>query len=171
MKYSLWLLFLLPLLAVECEENNPIAPIDQLPPETRTGEYTFGCLVNGEAFVPESTNQITAIYLDKILQIGGGAFINPGEQDIQLFIYSSIQEGVEYSLTDSLVSGSRLVVRGTDISTCRYEPENTLSGTLTITHFDSINYIVSGTFEFTTATKDCDTIRVTDGRFDIPYIP
>ena len=56
-------------------------------------------------------------------------------------------------------------------STCRYEYEDLVEGTLTITHFDSINYIVAGTFEFTTTTEGCDTIRVTNGRFDIPYIP
>ena len=90
---------------------------------------------------------------------------------MQLYVYSNIKAGVSYNLADTLLNDARFVSRGVGLPTCRYEPEETLSGTLTITHFDSINYIVSGTFAFTTATEGCDTIRVTDGRFDIPYIP
>lgn len=54
---------------------------------------------------------------------------------------------------------------------CDFFEENTISGILTITKFDKVNYIISGTFEFTTALNGCDTLRITDGRFDIKYIP
>ncbi|MEM1406716.1 MAG: hypothetical protein AAGG59_08080 [Bacteroidota bacterium] len=55
---------------------------------------------------------------------------------------------------------------------CFYEYENALSGAITISKFTIERpYIVSGTFEFTTALNGCDTIRVTDGRFDLNYIP
>jgi hypothetical protein len=39
-----------------CNKDDNKAPIDQLPPATQTGENTVGCLVNGEAFLPNGTN-------------------------------------------------------------------------------------------------------------------
>ena len=39
-------------------------------------------------------------------------------------------------------------------------------GTLTITRLDLQAGIISGTFAFTLAKPGCDTVRVTQGRFD-----
>jgi hypothetical protein len=39
-------------------------------------------------------------------------------------------------------------------------------GTLTITRLDLQAGIISGTFEFTLAKPGCDTVRITQGRFD-----
>lgn len=172
MKITILMLLVLPLLALQCEEENPVNPLDQLPPATHTGEYTFGCLVNGEAFVPESTRDIGAIYQGNVLQIYGEFDGWPGEYGISLDIRSPIQTDNEYDLTNDPLDVASYGGGGVNVPICQYKEENTLSGTLKITHFDSINYIVSGTFEFVTAIdeENCDTIRVTDGRFDIPYI-
>lgn len=172
MKYTLLLFLMIPLLATNCEDDPPLSPLEQLPPATQTGEYTFGCLVNGEAFVPDNRGDIIAIYQQSVLILGGeGMNTRPGEQNISMDIRSAIKIGRSYDLTNDPYDAAGFVWYGIDIPTCRYEAENTLSGILTITHFDSLNYIVAGTFEFTTATEGCDTIRVTNGRFDIPYIP
>lgn len=40
------------------------------------------------------------------------------------------------------------------------------SGTLTITRLDQQAGIIAGTFSFTLAQPGCDTIKVTQGRFD-----
>jgi len=166
MKYTWLLLFTFPLLALQCEEETPLAPIDQLPPETRTGEYTFGCLVNGEAFVPESTRDITAIYQGGLLQMGFDAQLRSGKEGIAINLKEQIILENSYILDTIWSKGIQYIG-----STCIYEYEDLVEGTVTITRFDDVNFIISGTFAFTTATKDCDTIRVTDGRFDIPYIP
>jgi hypothetical protein len=34
---------------------------------------------------------------------------------------------------------------------------------------DRTNYILSGTFEFSAVTENCDTVKITDGRFDVHY--
>jgi hypothetical protein len=39
-------------------------------------------------------------------------------------------------------------------------------GTLTIIRLDLTKGIIAGTFEFTLAKPGCDTIRVTNGRFN-----
>jgi hypothetical protein len=49
-----WLLAV-PLLWAGCENTTP-TPEQQLPGLTTTGENTFGCLVNGEAWLPEGGN-------------------------------------------------------------------------------------------------------------------
>ena len=43
------------------------------------------------------------------------------------------------------------------------------SGELFITKLDSINQIVSGTFWFQAVNDRGDTVKVTDGRFDMRY--
>jgi len=47
----LLLILSLTLLSSSCKKH-VIKPIDQLPPATQTGANTFGCLVNGAAFLP-----------------------------------------------------------------------------------------------------------------------
>ena len=34
------------------DDDKPIAEIDKLPPATQTGANTFGCLLDGKAFLP-----------------------------------------------------------------------------------------------------------------------
>ena len=58
------LLLLLPLALLGCKKDDP-KPEDQLPPATRTGANTFGCLVNGQAWTPngnDSTSNYTVYY-------------------------------------------------------------------------------------------------------------
>ncbi len=50
---------------------------------------------------------------------------------------------------------------------CRYyceEEDISIEGFLTLTKYDLPNRIFSGTFEFTLAMPECDTLRVTEGR-------
>ena len=56
-----------------CDDDiaTPTKPIDLLPPATQEGNYTFGCLVNGEAFVTKSSTSVVAIYQAGILQLSG----------------------------------------------------------------------------------------------------
>ena len=65
MKRKTYLLLLIPLLVLtSCfnDDNINKAPIDQLPPPTQSGKYTFGCLVNGEAMIPNNTMYMSAHY-------------------------------------------------------------------------------------------------------------
>ena len=54
---------------------------------------------------------------------------------------------------------------------CDYsrDPTTYRRGTLSISKFDLSSQIVSGIFEFTLAKPNCDTIKVTDGRFDVKF--
>ncbi|APY08765.1 hypothetical protein BWZ20_10815 [Winogradskyella sp. J14-2] len=58
-----------------------------------------------------------------------------------------------------------------DSVNCFYDIDDTYQGSMIITYFDDINYIISGTFEFSTVTDDCEIINITEGRFDVQYAP
>jgi len=51
-QFYISLLFLVAILS-SCKDE-PIQPIDTLPPATNEGKNTFGCLIDGEAFIPNT---------------------------------------------------------------------------------------------------------------------
>ncbi|MEM1406715.1 MAG: hypothetical protein AAGG59_08075 [Bacteroidota bacterium] len=54
------------------DEPNSQEPIDQLPPATQEGRNTFGCLVNEEVWVTQTSVNARAVYQGGFLQIGAG---------------------------------------------------------------------------------------------------
>ncbi len=162
-------------LCISCDLGlgiHELTELEKLPPLTTTGENTFGCLVNGEALVVENTLEMGAIYQGGFLQMGGG--VENGQIDHGVFIKlnNPLEKFFEYDLTDSLDRYSTYTFKDKVASfTCYYEYNDTFDGTLTFHEIDRSNYIISGTFEFSTVTDDCDTVYITDGRFDLQYIP
>ncbi len=174
MKTNIILVLALSVLALQCKEDEPevVNQLDLLPPATQTGKNTFGCLVNGQAWVPETSNDMVAMYQAEILHIGGKAYPEIGEQNISFTTTESEAIANEtFDLTNAPSSFARSNWYTTDSVICLYDMEDTREGTLTISHFDREEFIVSGTFAFTMIKGDCDTLRVTDGRFDMHYIP
>ena len=53
-----------------------------------------------------------------------------------------------------------------DSESCQYVREDDVQGKLEITKLDMKNGIIAGKFEFTLTKPGCETIRVTEGRFD-----
>lgn len=161
-------------LAASCgKEDIPKTPLEQLPPATMEGANTFGCLVNGEAFIPNSilgnpnpqiplnfsyheesgTLKIIATMRDvnntwriKLF----GVFDTKGLTDIRSDkyrrIYSDNHRCVDRYIIDSL-------------------------NRLNITYLDKEQNILSGEFTFEAVHPNCpeDTVFVTDGRFDLNY--
>ena len=156
-----------------CKDQDP-SPEEQLPPATQTGANTFGCLVNGKAWTPKGFNGTSnySVYYDPsyrkgTLNIGTYRYLYPGKDNVQyLTLFSdSIKSTGSYPLTilkrqEALFSDSK--------SKCEYHSGEShyRRGTLTITRLDAVAGIISGTFEFTLAKPGCDTIKVTQGRFD-----
>lgn len=153
-----------------CDKENPKpkTELEKLPPITQEGKNTFGCLVNGKAWLPETSIDVVAVYQSGVLSISGDNSI----VDFQEIGMSLIEQDTpftvdEYSLILPPYQNARVIFS----ENCHYESDVTLSGKLIISKFDKVNYIISGLFEFTTATPNCDTLNVTNGRFDIKYIP
>ena len=153
MKAILFLLLWLPL-AVGCKKNE----IDALPPATQTGANTFGCLVNGKAWVPQKGG----LFTDKPVEGGyeGNAFglkycvwIQTTDKDgsgIDIYL-REVDSPKEYKLNQNIVGiyptyGNPLSYAyyrngdGNYITTAQH------IGKVTIIKADTIRGIVSGTF-------------------------
>lgn len=153
-----------------CDKDNdkPTNPVSQLPPATQVGANTFGCLINGEPFVVSNTSNQTAIYQGGVLQIGGGIDNSIMDKRISINISAPINLNTPYDLT---LFPNNLAIFVNNGEGCYYDYDHTTSGTLTITKFDQTNFIISGTFNFSTQTNECENINITNGRFDLQYIP
>lgn len=170
-------LLLVPLaLLLGCKKNEPAAarPEDQLPPATQTGANTFGCLLNGQPWTPQGYSGTSnySVYYDPNYRKGtlnvATYKYQPGDnnsrQDMILFS-DSIKAVGTYSLTipnhqEALFYGS--------VGQCEFHQNGThyRRGTLTITRLDLQAGIIAGTFAFTLYKPGCDSVRVTNGRFD-----
>ena len=170
MKKILLSLFVLTLLSTtSCnndDDNGTTNPIDQLPPATQTGENTMGYLFNGVPISITNSNEIGAFYQQQQLQIGADFENEVIDLSIGLLANGSLLIDTEYSLVNnSLVNYRNISVN------CFYDIEDTYEGSMIITNFDETNYIISGNFEFSTVTENCETLVITDGRFDVHYAP
>lgn len=155
-----------------CKDDTPprpLAELEKLPPATNTGKQKFGCLINGKAFVPNSTSDVYAVFQQGILQISGETDNPLPDQWITMILVenkATIETGT-YNLTTPPYEEAKCWFS----EACFYNSDNIIDGSLTITHFDRINYIISGTFDFSAVAPGCDTLKVSDGRFDIKYVP
>jgi hypothetical protein len=170
---------------VSCKKNKNIAPIDQLPPETQTGKNTFGCLVDGKVFLPKGPSLapiLAAEYQFLNTNYSKGYFwgisaTSNGKKDCELYSISlatdslSIEQGKSYALGSAKKGSSKAqyrVATGCGNST-RYLTNDNYPGELRITKLDEINQIVSGTFWFYGVNENGDTVKVTNGRFDMQF--
>jgi hypothetical protein len=154
------------------------APIDQLPPATQSGKKTFGCLVNGQAWLPKGS--FPAGSLNPVL------LYDPTFKNGTLSIHAYRVGGSNH--VDIVIGGTNIDkpgtypigTRGTDAeqianvrdkrSGCNYynnENGTVCSGRLEITKLSMTEKIIAGTFSFTISTPGCETWKVTDGRFDL----
>ncbi|HSF54280.1 MAG TPA: hypothetical protein VLA71_11030 [Algoriphagus sp.] len=169
-------------------DDSPYQPIDYtvLPPITQTGANTFGCLVDGEVWVPRVplfswTLDDKAFSLDesKGLGYGHGTFrlVDSSYNDWMTlsFGFTFFEPGIFFTSPDDPDSSLLKVLFKRGISD-NYQPDYSvplLTNNWKVTKVDTIKNFISGTFEFTlynTLNKN-DSIVVTDGRFDILYYP
>lgn len=173
--FSIYILILL-LGCSACKEGL-LSPKEELPPATQEGKNTFGCLVNGEVWLPKggiTINKLTydynPTYNKNYFQVRAKRyFVDNGKdvsQTLSITIEEEFVETIAYKLEDP--SSSRGRYANLEIP-CVLETAPGQPGILAITKLDTVNHIIAGTFEFTVWTEDCDTIKVTDGRFDIKY--
>ncbi|MGB4776354.1 MAG: hypothetical protein WBP45_14355 [Daejeonella sp.] len=179
-KNTLLLTCSLLLLSASCKKTK--TGLAALPPATQEGKNTFGCLINGKAFVAQSkpftTPPVPAVtckygYIDDDISKGHNFSLygsdnkvlqKPDAPSAVLLCVNKIdiQEGATYQLKDQKDNGAYA-----DYHTYLLIHDYTsLTGELTITKFDEINGIASGTFWFDTKNEQGEKIEIRDGRFD-----
>ena len=154
------------ILILACKDKDSPNPVDDLPPETQTGQQTFGCIVNGRAWVPSvpfPLNRLTVDYYHGTIAIKARLKKDGRDQLIYLSRDSLVTNG-NYFLYDGLYKQAQLYDFN---SNCTFQTDSQNIGELEMTRVDTINMIFSGRFHFKIGVAGCDTIRVTDGRFDL----
>ena len=166
----------------QCKKTKdiPKTELEKLPPITQTGANTFGCLVDGVAWLPNGTKPQNGgpniqVYVDPTFQ--GGAFYITGHKyqtpselisigsgnctNFGLFNLINNVNAASYSKT--ILGSTACFLSSDDFGTFKY-------GFLNITRYDLASNVFSGTFEFKLYNSQSlcgDTIRVTNGRFDV----
>lgn len=163
------LLLCLSLLACKKDASGPKE--EQLPAATMNGANTFGAMVNGKVWLPKGRPSFFQPNLDLVYDPGynGGSFDIRAyrvEKDSNtyehFYIYmTQLDHTGIYTLGDPKVGTVRY-----ESEACFYEREDKVEGILEITKLDLQNGIIAGKFEFTLTKPGCETIRVTEGRFD-----
>ncbi|MCO5253829.1 MAG: hypothetical protein M9892_05625 [Bacteroidetes bacterium] len=167
----------------------------ELPPITTEGKNTFGCLVDGELLVPYPRKAIKdnfeGLYYSGVWgDEHHGSFHMFAAMDgiqgheskvINIRLFNRVFDVGEYLLfNDSLNSGNTNTTDYNNASLRVYDEKgkstfeswrvpNPNSGRLNILRLDTLNRIMAGTFYFDAVNKEGDTIKVTDGRFDLKY--
>ncbi len=165
---------------------------NSLPPETQTGVGTFACKINGVVWKYKdpnyeflSTKPVTRWEFDPTI-MGGNLYIGG-------FRYS---DGITANSLLAVGADSLLFVNEKNINNngynfgivfnnfkpltgeCyEYRTTNSIdssknffsSGKLIITKLIQSSKIISGTFYCTIKQTGCDTLKITDGRFDLKY--
>ncbi|AMJ66108.1 hypothetical protein AXW84_12205 [Hymenobacter sp. PAMC 26628] len=161
------------LLLMQCSKGKPNdpAPVDQLPPATQTGAGTFGCLVNGQVYMPKGNVGMTNF----------AVLYEPGPQGANLNIITYRLDGryQDLNLYCGLITlQKRTFIIGLPATEASgvytgpvgdYRNENDLTyrrGRIVLTRVDEQAGVLAGTFEFTSVNTKGDTLKITQGRFD-----
>jgi len=167
------------LLFASCHTKLPIpAPKpDELPPYTERGANTFGCLIDGQVFVPKKnalsnyiTLQCTYQYINDTMyfSLGAGNFIT--KKGVSIHTSNVTLTETSYAIGSAFSNNIYGLYSNFNTSNNIYYTNNAPSGGFNIKHFDTIHQTVSGTFWFDaidTATNNI--VHITDGRFDVSY--
>jgi len=157
-------------LASSCKKQG----LDALPPATTNGSNTFGCLIDGKPFVGQNHSELflhvaaaQGYYYQGTLSILGSYYFG---RDVSGDIY-----GVSIDIQTPKHTGTIAVPGATgnvisysnNSGTFRFSSDSLHSGVITITRFDSVTHIYSGTFQGSLVDKGGKTVQVTNGRFDV----
>ena len=173
------LLVALLLLAMGCKKNE----INALPPATQTGANTFGCLVDGKAWVPDGGGLFVGIkpveggyqanYIDSLRNNIWIRSVRNDDSGLDIYLRNVSKTGVYQLNKTTQVTPTILVPLNYAYyrdAKYNYMTNSNYTGTVTITKADTVGKTVAGLFNFTAqdyASKR--TITIIEGRFDVNF--
>ena len=163
-----------------------------LPPETQTGAGTFACKINGVVWRFKdpnyeflSTKPVTSWSLETnsmggYLTISGLRYPDGiNSSDLMFLQADSLLNSKEKVINNYNGYNFGIVYKNylAPVNKCDEYKTTSLdttknyfsSGKIFITKLDQITKIISGTFYCTIKQNGCDTLKITDGRFDLKY--
>jgi len=189
----IYAVLILGFISSSCKEKEIIQIDKRLPPATQSGQNTFGCLVNGEVWLPQGEDPGWVALVAFGSRWGEGLVVSFSENlerplpfqhalSIRAYQDSVRKNGSSLNIRMDQVRDTGIYTLGPAIEFDETSTEGILSyGSinatvstyqfLRITHLDRENRIISGTFEFDAIhiTDDPDTFRIRQGRFDLQY--
>ena len=163
------------------DDDSALPPIEQLPPQTTVGANTAGCLVNGDVLIPKGNNNGPAILRCQYAKRGNeytfGLFILNKEVTPTKAVRILFSQNYPLPINSSIpleipnVENSSWGDYFDDGSFLTYSTSSEFKGELFITSIDESTLQISGTFSFTAVNTQGETVEVTEGRFDMHYIP
>lgn len=171
-----WLLAV-PLLWGGCDKQND-CPELRLPPLTTEGLNTFGCLIDGEVWVPHVDWQLIQTPLDF-----GEITVVHFEDENAFYIRVDRRPNGNCDSTDQVMHFSISLDSLDDVNLdnssgfnnwntgrWQYRPDTTVNRVVDIQKFDPDERILSGTFSFDFLHEPSgESIQVRDGRFDLKF--
>ncbi len=174
-KTSLLIILAMPFMANKCEklDNNYIPPLDNdgLPYATQTGENTFGCLINGEPWVPDGRGstyfrnyRLTDVsYKDssfflvvmKESTVEGFDILRIGKiENTNLISGEYTENGKRFEFSNHTLTSSKKI--------------DVISYNITYTKYDTISKVISGNFDAEFKINETNKmIKMEKGRFDL----
>lgn len=171
----------------EPETDTTAAQIQLLPAITQTGANTFGCLLNGNAWLPKGVDgniPNSKLTIDNTTPNGIFLLTNyrvfDNFKDRMTFFSDSIKAVGTYPIK---TNSKTLFTYGkykpdNSASYCEFDNSNygiyggniyNIDGYIKITRYDTVNKIYSGEFEITFINNACELgspVKITNGRFD-----
>lgn len=156
--------------------------VTELPPATQTGANTFGAMVDGKIWVPQGFASIPSNNLLEARLLGNNFYItaqnfssSPTETEFDIAVIGVTGPGT-YSLNSNVNHPTSFASYGYYVKR-NLSPINewitsaTFTGSVNLTKVDTINHIISGTFQFSAGEvfNSAPALGVVDGRFDVRY--
>jgi hypothetical protein len=159
-----------------CKEN--VVPEGSLPPETQTGANTFGCKINDTVWVARRLGAFAGISTTYDPTYLGGTFTLDAADQKYRNTNGGNFDNFDISITHFNRTGIYNFLDSANINfhqetkKCEYVLQYptiipVLKGSINVKKFDITNRIVAGTFECIMYVKGCDTLKITEGRFDV----
>lgn len=178
MKMILTAILLIALIFGACKKDSKT---EELPPATQTGANTFGAMVNGQLWLPKGFGPFPANDIVQARLIAGNTVhinasdfsTSPNEREFDIYLTNITGPGTyQLNTTVSYPSSSAnygYYVKRNLTPLNEWITSATSTGTVTITRFDTVNFIISGTFQFNALNlyNTPEPLTVTEGRFDI----
>ena len=161
----------------------PKEPIDltpKLPEATKIGANTFGCYINGALFVAATNNpnEVLAISCSynsisaNELRIQGSRLNDSVRDNIKFKAFvSESHHFYEMAIIGNSQDAYVNYKYGLNSGCFDYNHNQDNPGSIYISNLDTINLIISGTFEMELLNEDCipNLLKITEGRFDLKY--
>lgn len=164
-----------------CFSDNNLKPQEILPPATQNGTRSFGFFLNGKVWIPKGYDgtsnysmDVDPTFSDGIFDMAAYRYPNAGDGTGKGHQFFRLGSGSIKDVGIYLIQpGSRQEFWFNDYDVkCFYASSDTVGyqkGFLKITRYDWDKGIFSGEFELTIWKPGCDTLRITQGRFDYKF--